>query len=124
MTFEQIHAEIYKDITSSQIIELIPAVNMFYFFPPKDQLNTFPRIHFRIENAKSNSNGDDEEVINEARLVVDIYSKEATFVVANVIVNSVLNSAHPTELITSNDSFEVEDATHGKHLTFQYKFTK
>lgn len=124
MTFNEIHAEIYEDIASSEIVALISAQNIFYFFPPKDQLSVLPRIHFRLENIKSNSDGDDEEVINEARLIVDIYSKEAIFSIANAIVRSVLHSKHPTELSTSSDSFEAEDAIHGKHLTFQYKFIK
>lgn len=122
MKYKEIHAEVYKDISSSEVVLLIPAENIFYFFPPKDALSVLPRVHFRLENIKSNSGGDDTEVINEARLVVDVYSKDATFNIVDVIVDSVLNSKYSTELITSNDSFEIEDEIHGKHLTFQYKF--
>lgn len=121
MTHEQIHMEVFNKLSSKEISTLLPIQNVFYYFPPKDQMEVFPRIHFRIENVQSSFEGDDKEAITSARIVVDVYSQRPPHNIADSIVNSFLGEEDifKSSLLTSSDSYDLEDCIYGRHLSFQ-----
>lgn len=126
MTFEQIHNEIFNLIACEEVKELMTEDRIFYYFPPKKSLDIFPRIHFRIENVRSRFIGDDNEIISEARVVVNIYDVVPTWTLSDHIVNSMLNAENGKHIAldTSSDSYDPEDGVHGKQLTFLIKYNK
>lgn len=127
MTYELLHMEVFNKLAKKEITTLLPIQNVFYYFPPKDQMEIFPRIHFRLENISSNFEGDDKEIINSARVVIDIYSQRPPHNIADKITSSFLEEedySTYSSLITSTDSYDMEDCIYGIHLSFQLDFNK
>lgn len=123
MTFENLHVLVFNLLDNKDINVLLPIQNIFYYFPPQDQMEIFPRVHFRMENVKTNMLGDDKEEINSARLIIDVYDNRPPYLIVDKINSVILNDTEIyANLVTSSPNYDIEDGIHGINLIYELNF--